>query len=47
MWFHTSYYVFLGWTLIFIVVVSYKRFKANLKNQKADESFWNRKTTLT
>lgn len=42
MWFHTSYYVFLGWTLIFIVVVSYKRFKANLKNQKADESFWNR-----
>lgn len=42
MWFHTSYYVFLGWTLIFIVVVSYKRFKANLKNQKADESFWKR-----
>ena len=42
MWFHTFYYVFLGWTLIFIVVVSYKRFKANLKNQKADESFWKR-----
>lgn len=42
MWFHTSFYVFLGWTLIFIVVVSYKRFKANLKNQKAEEKFWKR-----
>lgn len=40
--FHTFYYVFIGWTIIFIVVVSYKRFKANLKNQQAEEKFWNR-----
>lgn len=47
--FHTFYYVLLGWTLIFIVVVSYKRFKANHLNQKAEESFWNRenKANLT
>lgn len=40
--FHTFFYVFIGWTIIFIVVVSYKRFKANLKNQQAEEKFWNR-----
>lgn len=42
MMFHTFYYVLLGWTAIFIVVVSYKRFKANRRNQNAEESFWQR-----
>lgn len=42
MMFHTFYYVLIGWTLIFIVVVSYKRFKANLKNQEAESKFWKR-----
>lgn len=40
--FHTFYYVLLGWTLIFIVVVSYKRYKANLKNEESERKFWNR-----
>ena len=42
MMFHTSYYVILGWTAIFIAVVSYKRFKANRENQNAEERFWQR-----
>lgn len=42
MMFHTFYYILIGWTLIFIVVVSYKRFKANVKNQEAEDSFWKR-----
>lgn len=42
MMFHTFYYVLIGWTLIFIVVVSYKRFKANIKNQEAESKFWKR-----
>lgn len=40
--FHTFYYVFLGWTLIFMAVVSYKRFKANRQNQNAEDRFWKR-----
>lgn len=32
----------IGWTIIFIVVVSYKRFKANRINQAAENAFWNR-----
>lgn len=40
--FSTSFYIIIGWTLIFIVVVSYKRFKANLKNENAKNAFWNR-----
>lgn len=42
MMFHTFYYVLLGWTAIFIAVVSYKRFKANRQNENAEESFWKR-----
>lgn len=42
MMFHTFYYVLIGWTLIFIAVVSYKRLKANQKNQEAEDKFWNR-----
>lgn len=42
MHFHPFFYVFLGWTLIFIVVVSFKRFKANLLNEKAEKNFWKR-----
>ncbi len=42
MMFHKSYYIFIGWTLIFIVVVSYKRFKANRQNQDAENRFWKR-----
>lgn len=40
--FHTFYYVFIGWTIIFMAVVSYKRFKANRQNQNAEEHFWKR-----
>lgn len=42
--FHTFYYVFLGWTAIFIAVVSYKRFKADRQNRNAEESFWRRES---
>ena len=35
----------LGWTLIFIVVVSYKRHKADRLNQHAEKEFWNRENT--
>lgn len=42
--FHTFYYVLLGWTAIFIAVVSYKRFKANRKNEDSERKFWNRET---
>ena len=35
-------FLVIGWTIIFIVVVSYKRFKASRMNQAAENAFWNR-----
>ncbi len=32
----------IGWTIIFIAVVSYKRMKANHQNQAAENAFWDR-----
>lgn len=37
-----SLFLLIGWTIIFMAVVSYKRFKANRLNQAAEDSFWNR-----
>lgn len=36
------FFIFIGWTLIFMAVVSYKRLKANRINQAAEQAFWNR-----
>lgn len=37
-----STFLLIGWTIIFIVVVSYKRMKAAHRNQVAENTFWKR-----
>lgn len=37
-----AFFLLIGWTLIFMAVVSYKRLKANRLNQAAEDAFWNR-----
>lgn len=37
-----AFFLLIGWTIIFMAVVSYKRIKANHLNQAAEDAFWNR-----
>ncbi|MCI9082255.1 MAG: hypothetical protein HFI70_08115 [Lachnospiraceae bacterium] len=40
-----AFFLLIGWTAIFMAVVSYKRMKANHQNQAAEDAFWNRENT--
>ncbi|MEY8390973.1 hypothetical protein AALA98_06300 [Lachnospiraceae bacterium 45-W7] len=37
-----AFFLLIGWTIIFMAVVSYKRMKANHQNQAAEDAFWKR-----
>ena len=37
-----AFFLLIGWTLIFMAVVTYKRMKANHINQAAERAFWDR-----
>ena len=37
-----AFFLLIGWTIIFMAVVSYKRMKANHQDQAAQNAFWNR-----
>ncbi len=40
-----AFFLLIGWTIIFMAVVSYKRMKANHQDQAAQNAFWNREHT--